>query len=84
METSDGGFHIAGHGVAETDEDLRQLLLVWATLHDQPVSFLLPIRRVGLLRWALNQGPRGIKPMILMVRGWYRDPIGAWFPSVMV
>lgn len=78
-----GGFHIAGHGVAETDEDLRQLLLGWAIVHDLPVSFLLPIRRAGLLRWALDQGLRGVKPMTLMVRGWYREPTGAWFPSVM-
>lgn len=81
--TTTGGFHIAGHGVAETDEDLRQLLLGWVAIHDQPVSFLLPIRRAALLRWALDQGLRGIKPMTLMVRGWYREPTGAWFPSVM-
>lgn len=81
--TTTAGFHIAGHGVAETEDDLRQLLLGWATVHDQPLSFLLPIRRAALLRWALDQGLRGIKPMTLMVRGWYREPTGAWFPSVM-
>lgn len=81
--TTTAGFHIAGHGVAETEDDLRQLLLGWAALHDQPVSFLLPIRRAALLRWALHEGLRGIKPMTLMVRGSYRDPTGAWFPSVM-
>lgn len=81
--TTTAGSHIAGHGVAETEDDLRQLLLGWATVHDQPMSFLLPIRRAGLLRWALDQGLRGVKPMNLMVRGWYREPAGAWFPSVM-
>lgn len=81
--TTTAGFHIAGHGVAESEDDLRQLLLGWAALHDQPVSLLLPIRRAAMLRWALHEGLRGIKPMNLMVRGSYREPAGAWFPSVM-
>jgi hypothetical protein len=49
----------------------------------EPVSFLLPTRQHELFRWALEAGLRVVKPMNYMVRGQYREPAGAWIPSVL-
>jgi GNAT superfamily N-acetyltransferase len=72
-----------GHGVAETEEDLRALLLGGAAAAGAPLDFLLPIRNAGLFRWALSEGLRVVKPMNLMSIGEYHEPQGAWYPSVM-
>lgn len=72
-----------GHGVAETDEDLRALILGAAAGSDAPVDLLLPVRQAGLFRWALDEGMRVVNPMTLMTRGEYREPQGSWFPSVL-
>ena len=66
----------AGHGLAETLEDLERLIF-----HDQsrtwePVSLLVPIRQAGLFRWCLEQGMKAVKPMTLMTRGRYQEPHG--------
>jgi hypothetical protein len=46
-------------------------------------SFLLPTRQHELLRHALAAGLRVVKPMSLMALGEYREPRGAWLPSVL-
>ncbi|MEQ8357825.1 MAG: GNAT family N-acetyltransferase [Kiloniellaceae bacterium] len=74
-------FWIANHGIGETDEDLRNLILSAAESSDS-VSFLLPTRQSALLRWCLDQGLRAVKPMTLMSLGEYRRPSGAYMPSV--
>jgi predicted N-acetyltransferase YhbS len=71
------------HGVAETEEDMRALILGAATASSDPVTFLCPIRQSELWRWCLAQGLRALKPMNVMVRGEYSEPKGAWFPSVL-
>jgi hypothetical protein len=48
-----------------------------------PIDILLPIRHVELFRWALSAGLRVVKPMNLMALRDYREPAGAWFPSVL-
>jgi GNAT superfamily N-acetyltransferase len=70
------------YGVAESEEDMRALLLGAAAELDQPVTLLVPLLS-GLFRWCLEQGLRGIKPMNVMARGEYREPQGSWFPSVI-
>lgn len=70
------------YGVAETEEDMQALLLGGAAQVDEPLALLVPLR-VGLFRWCLEHGLRGVKPMNVMVRGEYREPKGAWFPSVL-
>jgi predicted N-acetyltransferase YhbS len=70
------------HGVAESEDDMRALLLGAAAALDEPVAFLVPLRS-GLFRWALEEGLRLVKPMNLMALGEYREPQGAWFPSVL-
>ena len=71
------------HGVAETEEDLRALLLGAAALTPEPLAFLLPIRQAELFRWCLAQGFRAVKPMTLMTMGAYREPTGGYFTSVL-
>jgi GNAT superfamily N-acetyltransferase len=72
-----------GHGVAETDEDLQAVILGAAATSDAPVDLLLPVRQASLFRWALGEGLRVVNPMTLMTMGEYREPQGAWFPSVL-
>jgi hypothetical protein len=75
-------FWAMNHGVAETDEDMQALLLGAAAALDAPVAFMAPLRH-ALFRWALQEGLRLVKPMNLMALGEYREPDGAWFPSVL-
>jgi ribosomal protein S18 acetylase RimI-like enzyme len=76
-------FYILNHGVAETEEDMRELLLGAAAQGGgAPLALLVPIRRSEFFRWCLSEGLRVLKPMTLMSLGEYRDPTGAWYPSV--
>jgi hypothetical protein len=70
------------HGVAERDEDMKALLLGAAAVVEEPLAFLVPLRS-ALFRWGLDEGLRLTKPMNLMALGDYREPSGAWFPSVL-
>jgi GNAT superfamily N-acetyltransferase len=75
------GFWIGNHAVAETEADIRALIL-GAGREERPVSLLIPIRRADLFRWALAQGLRVVMPMTLMTRGTYDAPRGGYLPSV--
>ena len=70
------------HGVAETEDDMKALLLGAGAASPEPLSFLLPVRQSDLLRWCLSEGLRVTKPMNLMSLGWYREPQRPYFPSV--
>ena len=70
------------HGVAESDEDMKALLLGAAAAVEEPIAFLVPIRS-GLFRWCLAEGLRLVKPMNLMAVGEYHEPSGSWFPNVL-
>jgi predicted N-acetyltransferase YhbS len=72
-----------GHGVAETDSDMRELLLGVSASGDEPISFLLPTRQAALFRWCLSEGMQVVKPMTLMALGDYQEPTGSWFPSIL-
>ncbi|HTE60750.1 MAG TPA: GNAT family N-acetyltransferase [Solirubrobacteraceae bacterium] len=69
--------------VAETERDMRALISGAAARAAAPVSFLLPTRQAGLMRWCLREGLRFTKPMTYMSIGEYRDPDGCWIPSVL-
>jgi predicted N-acetyltransferase YhbS len=71
------------HGVAESREDLAGLLVGAQRSGGDPIDILLPIRQAELFRWALSAGLRVVKPMNLMALRDYREPAGAWFPSVL-
>jgi predicted N-acetyltransferase YhbS len=70
------------HGVAETEDDMRALLLGAAAATGEPLAFLVPLRS-PLFRWSLGEGLRLVKPMNLMALGEYQEPRGPWFPSVL-
>jgi predicted N-acetyltransferase YhbS len=71
------------HGVAETEEEMKALLLGAGAVSAEPLSFLLPVRQANFFRWCLSEGLRVIKPMTLMVMGEYQEPDGCYFVSVL-
>ena len=71
------------HAVAETNEDMQNLLLGAGNLTAQPLSFLLPTRNGDLFRWCLAKKMRVVKPMNLMAMGEYQEPNGCFLPSVL-
>ena len=71
------------HGVAESEDDMRELLLGAAREEAQAISFLAPSRQTSLVRWSLDEGLEFVKPMTLMSIGAYQEPRGSWFPSVL-
>jgi predicted N-acetyltransferase YhbS len=75
-------FWQTNHGVAESEADMKGLLLGAAAAVDKPLGLLVPLRS-GLFRWCLDEGLRVLKPMNLMALGEYREPRGSWFPSVL-
>jgi GNAT superfamily N-acetyltransferase len=70
------------HGVAETDEDMRALLLGAAARGGDPIALLVPLLS-DLFSWALEEGLRSLKPMNVMAMGSYQEPRGSWYPSVL-
>lgn len=76
---SDIGFF--GHAVAETTPDLIALIAA-AHSYSGP-GFLAPIRNTALFRWCLERGLRVVQPMTLMTMGEYREPDGAFLPSIL-
>lgn len=76
-------FWVLNHAVAETEEDMQQLLIGATNLSPgRPLSFLLPTRQTSLFRWCLKQDMRVIKPLTLMAMGEYHEPRGCYLPSV--
>jgi predicted N-acetyltransferase YhbS len=76
-------FFPAAHAVAETEADMRALILGALTAGEAPASFLLPTRQAELFRWCLDEGLRVVKPLTYMAIGEYREPDGCWIPSVL-
>ena len=73
----------ANHAVAETEEDMRALILGVAAQTEKPLSLLMPTRQAELFRWCLSEHLRAVKPMTLMTVGAYQEPKGAYLPSVI-
>lgn len=76
-------FFPAAYAVAETQADLAALIAGALATSSAPASFLLPTRQHELLQWCLQAGLQIVKPMTYMVMGDYRQPRGAWIPSVL-
>lgn len=76
-------FWLFNHAVAQSELDLKLLILAAGAANNKPLSFLVPIRRATLFRWCLGQGMQVVMPMTLMSRGFYSEPNGAFLPSVM-
>ena len=71
-----------GHGVAESEDDMKALLLGAGAAIEEAIALLVPLRS-GIFSWGLRQGLRSVKPMNVMARGEYQEPEGSWFPSVL-
>ena len=71
------------HGVAETEEDMRALIMGAGTVIKEPLAMLVPVRQASFFRWCLREGLRVLKPMTLMAMGMYQEPNGCYFPSVL-
>jgi predicted N-acetyltransferase YhbS len=70
-----------GHAVAESIEDLKALI---ADAKEYPgPGFMIPVRNNALFRWCLGHGLRVVQPMTLMSMGDYREPQGAFLPSIL-
>lgn len=76
-------FFPAAHAVAQTEDDMRALILGALAAGEQPASFLLPARQASLFRWCLQEGLSVVKPMTYMAIGEYQEPSGCWIPSVL-
>ncbi len=76
---TDVGFF--GHAVGETTQDLAAL--IGATKSFSGPGFLVPMRNAELFRWCLERGLRVVQPMTLMSLGEYREPQGAYLPSIL-
>lgn len=74
-------FWPANHAVAESEQDMIDLLSGVARAEDKPLGFILPTREGGLFRWALRSGLRVQKPMTLMALGEYQKWRGCYLPS---
>ncbi|HEY4283276.1 MAG TPA: GNAT family N-acetyltransferase [Chthoniobacterales bacterium] len=70
-----------GHAVAETDDGLKAL--IGAVAEFPGPGFLLPTRNGELFRWCLDAGLRIVQPMTLMSKGMYKEPAGAFLPSIL-
>ncbi len=75
-------FWLMNHGVSESEEDLQALMLGIGASHNRPLSLLVPTRRTRFFYWCLREGLRMVKPLTLMTMGEYREPGGAYFPSI--
>ncbi|MEE8332818.1 MAG: GNAT family N-acetyltransferase, partial [Alphaproteobacteria bacterium] len=74
---------IENHGVAETTEAMVAILSGTAGIVDGPIALLVPVRQAALFRWCLQSGFRLVNAMVLMSVGEYREPRGAYVPSII-
>ena len=70
------------HAVAQTEQDLRDLVLGLSAAGDGPLEMLVPTRQAGVFRWLLAEGVKVVKPMTLMTMGFYQEPRTPYWPSV--
>ena len=71
---------LRGHAVAEATDDLKALIAAAPTILGP--GFFVPIRNGALLRWLLDNGFHTLSPATLMTAGPYREPAGAFLPSI--
>jgi predicted N-acetyltransferase YhbS len=75
------GIGFFGHSVALTNNDLKALISDAEVFSG--AGFVLPTRNGELLRWALENGLRIVQPMTLMSKDFYKEPQGAFLPSIL-
>jgi hypothetical protein len=70
-----------GHSVGTDNTDLQAL--IGAAPSFPGTGFLLPTRNSSLFRWCLDHGLRVVQPLTLMSLGSYKEPAGAYLPSII-
>ncbi|MBU2549108.1 MAG: GNAT family N-acetyltransferase [Proteobacteria bacterium] len=65
-----------GHGLAETDRDMRAIVSEAQRRWPGALTLLVPTRQTAFFQWCLARGLRVIKPVTLMTRGFYQEPRG--------
>ena len=75
------GIAFFGHSVAETN--LGLMALIGAAPEFGGPGFLLPTRNHEIFAWCLEAGLKLVYQMTLMTTGFYREPDGAYLPSVL-
>jgi Acetyltransferase (GNAT) family len=70
-----------GHMVGKSNADV-QALIASAEAFPGP-GILVPTRNAGLFRWCLENGLRVVQPLTLMTVGFYKEPAGAYLPSIL-
>ena len=73
-------FGYFGHAAGESTPDI-QALIAAAKEFPEP-GILVPTRNAELFSWCLAKGLRVVQPMNLMTMGFYKDPDGAYLPSI--
>jgi hypothetical protein len=46
-------------------------------------GMIVPTRNAELFRWCLERGLRVLQPLTLMTIGRYKEPVGAYLPSIL-
>jgi predicted N-acetyltransferase YhbS len=75
------GLSFFAHSVGETLGDLTALIGAAAGFGGPGI--LVPMRNGPLFGWCLDHGLRVVEVMTLMTTGFYREPAGAYLPSIM-
>ena len=70
-----------GHTVGYEDRDVQALIATAAEFRG--MGIIVPTRRAELFRWCLESGLRVMQPLALMTIGHYKEPTGAYLPSIM-
>ena len=70
-----------GHATAESNQDLKALIASSESFGGPGI--LVPSRNSEVFQWCLSNGLRIVQPMTLMSTGEYREPAGAWLPSIL-
>jgi predicted N-acetyltransferase YhbS len=72
---------VSGHAVGETTAAVQAL--IGAAPAFERGGFLMPLRNGELFGWCLAAGFRVAVPETLMSQGYYKEPVGAFLPSVL-
>ncbi len=70
-----------GHAIGRTNEDV--MALIGAAPAFLGPGFLVPTRNGELMRWCLSNGLRIATQATLMTIGLYKEPTGAYLPSIL-
>jgi hypothetical protein len=75
------GFGYGWHAIAESNDDLKALL--GSADRFLGLGVIVPSRNAELLAWTLESGLRIVQQSTLMTIGSYREPEGAYLPSIL-